>query len=389
MLKDCTIYRVRTDLESYQLDQDLQDLIEVPLPLTPIAANQMAWEERDGVGIGKGEGADPYLVFALKEPRFVRAVRLKCSYENTASPAIFHAFWRRRDRNEFVEAERYVTMRVEASSAERTVTLWVNDTIDEIRIDPDVKPCIIRISEAKLLVPAPLPYEQLVRQVQAVAQSALPPQATVIVASHGDDELLRLGGRAGWHFPQTEEGVYTRERPADSRGAIAHLEKLRSKGGQYLIFPRTTFWWLEHYQEFRQHLEANYRVVVRQEDVCLIFSLREAERDQPVRPTADPDAGSLDLVDNAQVGGWAWDKNQPDAPVRVAIYDGDSLLAIVEANLFRKDLRDAGMGNGKHGFSYEIPDRLKDGKPHTIRVRISETNVELLGSPRTITLRAN
>ena len=40
------------------------------------------------------------------------------------------------------------------------------------------------------------------------ADRALPPDATVLVVSHGDDELLELGAaRRGWHFPQQEDGV--------------------------------------------------------------------------------------------------------------------------------------------------------------------------------------
>lgn len=53
----------------------------------------------------------------------------------------------------------------------------------------------------------------------------------MIVVSRGDSDLLNLGGRQAWHFPQTEDGVYAGYYPADSTEAITHLEVLRAKGG--------------------------------------------------------------------------------------------------------------------------------------------------------------
>src|SRR5690349_1869467 len=49
-------------------------------------------------------------------------------------------------------------------------------------------------------------YRDLVEQVREVVDRELPPEATVLVVSNGDDELLELGAsRRGWHFPQTED----------------------------------------------------------------------------------------------------------------------------------------------------------------------------------------
>lgn len=124
-------------------------------------------------------------------------------------------------------------------------------------------------------------YQRLTERIRETVRTALPPDSIVIVVSRGDEELLKLDGRRAWHFPRTEDGVYAGYYPADSAKAIAHLEALRAKGGDFLLFPRTTFWWLEHYAEFKQHLERQYRVIVHQEDTCVIFALRESETDQP------------------------------------------------------------------------------------------------------------
>jgi glycosyltransferase involved in cell wall biosynthesis/2-polyprenyl-3-methyl-5-hydroxy-6-metoxy-1,4-benzoquinol methylase len=119
-------------------------------------------------------------------------------------------------------------------------------------------------------------YQELKRQILDVVQTNLPAAAKVIVASRGDDELLRLGGRRGWHYPQTPDGTYAGHHPTDSRDAIAHLEALKAGGGRYLLLPATAFWWMDHYGEFRRHLESRYRKVVERDGVCAIFSLRES-----------------------------------------------------------------------------------------------------------------
>jgi hypothetical protein len=103
----------------------------------------------------------------------------------------------------------------------------------------------------------------------------VPPEATVLVVSRGDDELLKLYGRTAWHFPQAEDGSYLGHYPPDSAAAIAHLEALRVRGVTHLIFPDTALWWLEHYAEFTQHLADRYEVVVRQPETCLVFALHE------------------------------------------------------------------------------------------------------------------
>jgi GT2 family glycosyltransferase len=114
-------------------------------------------------------------------------------------------------------------------------------------------------------------YERVrVRVHQLVAE--LPPKGAVIVASRGDEELLRFPAHDGWHFPQTPDGVYAGCYPADGVAAVAELERLRARGGRWLLLPKTSLWWLEHYRELRTHLSMHYREIVR-EDACVMFSL--------------------------------------------------------------------------------------------------------------------
>jgi ATP-binding cassette, subfamily B, bacterial len=120
-------------------------------------------------------------------------------------------------------------------------------------------------------------YDRLVEQVREVVQDRVPAQATVLVASRGDTALIRFDGRKGGHFPQDGAGVYAGHYPADSAAAIAHLEELRSRGGQFLVFPRTTEWWLSYYEEFQEHLRSRYQLIAA-DDACLLFDIRDGHR---------------------------------------------------------------------------------------------------------------
>jgi hypothetical protein len=96
------------------------------------------------------------------------------------------------------------------------------------------------------------------------------------------------------------------------------------------------------------------------------------------------DDGYLDGADCNQIWGWAWDRNNPNAPVSVDIYDGSTYITTIAANIFRQDLLNAGKGNGYHGFVFNVPASLKNGRTHSISVRFSGSSNNLGSSPRPI-----
>jgi hypothetical protein len=93
--------------------------------------------------------------------------------------------------------------------------------------------------------------------------------------------------------------------------------------------------------------------------------------------------GVFDAADGQTMRGWAWDPKQPDAPLKVDIYEGDELITTLVADQYRKDLGDIGLGNGKHGFEMVPPSKLSDGSAHAIHARFSGTAYDLNFSPRT------
>ena len=115
-------------------------------------------------------------------------------------------------------------------------------------------------------------YRDLVRQVREDINIHVPADATLLVVNKGDEDLVTLDSRRAWPFPQTSDGTYAGEYPRNATLAIEHLEDLRLRGAEYLVFPKTAFWWLDHYEAFREHLESGYSTVLRHES-CIIFRL--------------------------------------------------------------------------------------------------------------------
>ncbi len=119
-------------------------------------------------------------------------------------------------------------------------------------------------------------YEELVARIHEIVQVHTPMSATILVASKGDEGLVRLTNRRGWHFPRNSDGQYAGYNPADGADAIAQLDEMRAKGADFFLLPSTSLWWLEHYEGFKQHLDARCRLVIDQRDTCLIYALAEA-----------------------------------------------------------------------------------------------------------------
>jgi SAM-dependent methyltransferase len=131
-------------------------------------------------------------------------------------------------------------------------------------------------------------YRELVGRIKDVARRTLPKDSTVVVVSRGDESLVQLDASRGWHFPRDEHGQYSGHYPADSARAIEHLEALRAQGAEYFLLPASAFWWLEHYEQFGEHLASSYPVIVRLDDTCLIYGLTEGASDGAVHATSVP-----------------------------------------------------------------------------------------------------
>ena len=80
------------------------------------------------------------------------------------------------------------------------------------------------------------------------------------------------------------------------------------------------------------------------------------------------------ITSAGKIAGWAWLSSKPNDPIDVHIYiknkNGETINAIggVHANQFRQDLKDAGYGNGNHGFGYSYNWSAHPAGPYTVEV---------------------
>jgi acyl carrier protein len=108
-----------------------------------------------------------------------------------------------------------------------------------------------------------------VERVRELVLASVPTDAVVLVVSRGDDALLQLHGRTGWHFPRDESGEHPGFNPADGADALAQLEAQRAQGATHLVFPETELWWLDEYSELRESLAAE----VARSDAGAVYAL--------------------------------------------------------------------------------------------------------------------
>ncbi|HTQ72418.1 MAG TPA: NF038122 family metalloprotease [Acidocella sp.] len=65
--------------------------------------------------------------------------------------------------------------------------------------------------------------------------------------------------------------------------------------------------------------------------------------------------GAVDVAGPELCAGWAQCPEAPDVPVTLLVMAGGEILARVVANVYRADLRIAGIGKGCHGFAVALP----------------------------------
>ncbi len=94
-----------------------------------------------------------------------------------------------------------------------------------------------------------------------------------------------------------------------------------------------------------------------------------------------PYDGFLDANDGWSARGWAIDRARPDDPVEIEYELSSGVSGTVLANQFRADLATAGVGNGCHAFTIELPRQNGATAPVGISARIKGTGFVLSGSP--------
>jgi hypothetical protein len=68
--------------------------------------------------------------------------------------------------------------------------------------------------------------------------------------------------------------------------------------------------------------------------------------------------GRVDEMANGKVHGWAFNSDNPGERLEIRISRGSDVVATGKADLFRKDLPDAGVGDGNHAFGLDVPSNI-------------------------------
>ena len=102
-----------------------------------------------------------------------------------------------------------------------------------------------------------------------------------------------------------------------------------------------------------------------------------------------PDMHSnFDGLNGWGLSGWVWEPGRPDHRTRVGLYVDGSLISEQNADTFRADLLEAGIGDGAHAFRFDLSDLMEgdddssfveDYTPRLIEVRIPSTGTPLNG----------
>ncbi|WP_459937929.1 tetratricopeptide repeat protein [Desulfonatronum parangueonense] len=119
------------------------------------------------------------------------------------------------------------------------------------------------------------------------------------------------------------------------------------------------------------------------------LTVRDAESGQevpggPLVFLRVPIHGSFDVIADDQAHGWAFDPVRPHQRLEVEIIcvdypDNPMVVARGSAEMFREDLPEAEIGDGRHAFILSISRELFDGQPHNLQARDARTKQVLSG----------
>lgn len=100
--------------------------------------------------------------------------------------------------------------------------------------------------------------------------------------------------------------------------------------------------------------------------------------DEPPTSPGTDYIGHVDTADGYAIRGWAADRNRLNTSINVSLYDADTLITTLPANILRSDVGAYLGDNGMHGFAIPIPSCLKNEAAHSISVRFETSNIDLI-----------
>lgn len=123
--------------------------VERRVELVPTDVRLARWSPDGEIAVS---GVDPWIRFDLPAPARVAGVRLRYDHHNDdGGPAHFRLAWRSDGQFDFPADQQYGDWNLPTGS-NQTTTVWIDQTIRQIRLQPDNRPCRFRVHELTLLL---------------------------------------------------------------------------------------------------------------------------------------------------------------------------------------------------------------------------------------------
>ncbi len=114
-------------------------------------------------------------------------------------------------------------------------------------------------------------------------------------------------------------------------------------------------------------------------DLESLNSVTSAKGDTHIEFPVEDIQGQIDIARSGVIEGWLWDVGKPgNQRIVAAMYNG-RIISETKADVMRNDLKDAQIGDGRHGFYLNVPKRISGGGK--LEIIDKETGGALIGSP--------
>jgi phytanoyl-CoA hydroxylase len=98
--------------------------------------------------------------------------------------------------------------------------------------------------------------------------------------------------------------------------------------------------------------------------------------------------GFVDRIEDGWILGWAWQPASPNTPIEIDVVVDGVVACTGRAALYRPDLEKSGKGNGQHAFELRLPEELKDGQRHQLRIVAAGSTATIVAHEGTVTFGA-
>jgi Phytanoyl-CoA dioxygenase (PhyH) len=92
--------------------------------------------------------------------------------------------------------------------------------------------------------------------------------------------------------------------------------------------------------------------------------------------------GHIDQASPGAIEGWIADRKHPAARLEIEVVHGDAVLGRCVADLYREDLQEAGIGDGRYGFKFPLPIVLARSEVTKVGVRLADSSLYLRNSEK-------